>query len=454
MSISKPFYGLDFGTSNSVITIAEGEQVRILPVDIAAPRSEVLQSLLYFKKDGGESLGQAAVESYLTDNANRRPVQWQEIDTGEEKQVEIAGENGIIYYTTTVKVRVDINKPGQLLQALKTTLREGSLHTAYIFNKKYSLENIIAKLLSQMKQQADKVTGMDLKNVVLGRPVHYIEAGQDDVHVEKRMEEAAKIAGFEKVEFMAEPIAAALSYLSGNSNDKTILIFDFGGGTLDFSIVQRDQGGKAKVIATGGLSIGGNTFNEEIMVKLLAPYFGSEERWGRKKLPMPVFLKHSLRRWYELGKLQTREIRDFLNEVERTAENTQAVNNLQDLINYDLGFALFQQIEEAKKQLSKQDQAVVEFNRERLNLKATISRDQFEQILDPYEIQIDQSLDQLLSEANISHHDLDHVIATGGSSQIPKFKQLLVDKFGEDKIQYHGIFTGVGAGLALADRLG
>ncbi|MCA9397479.1 Hsp70 family protein, partial [candidate division WWE3 bacterium] len=253
--------------------------------------------------------------------------------------------------------------------------------------------------------------------------------------------------------FLAEPIAAALSYLSNDSADTTILVFDFGGGTLDFSLVRREQGTKAKVVGTGGLSIGGNTFNEEIMVKILAPFFGSEERWGRMQLPMPVYLKHSLRRWYELDKLQTREMRDFLAEVARTGQNEKYVRNLQDLINYDLGFALFQKIEEAKKTLSNSSEARITFNREGVNLDTTISRDQFEQILDPYEIQIDRALDALLKEAALSTESIDHVIATGGSSQIPKFKQLLADKFGEDKIRYHDIFTGVGEGLALADRL-
>ncbi|MCA9398065.1 hypothetical protein KC573_04500, partial [candidate division WWE3 bacterium] len=191
--MKKPFYGLDFGTSNSVISIADGSKATILPVDTYAPLSEVLQSLLYFQKDSSEFIGQTAVDTYLQDNAIRRPVQWQEIDTGEEKQVEIAGDNGIVYYTTTIKVRVDINKPGQLLQALKTTLREGSLETAYVFDKKYSLEALIARLLSQMKREADKVVGEDVKRVVLGRPVHYIEAGQDDVHVEGRMRKAAQL---------------------------------------------------------------------------------------------------------------------------------------------------------------------------------------------------------------------------------------------------------------------
>ncbi|MCA9390226.1 Hsp70 family protein [candidate division WWE3 bacterium] len=447
------YYGLDFGTSNSVISIVKNGNPELIVVDPTAENSEVLQSLLYFRKDGSCQLGEAATAAYLTDNAARKPVQWKEIDTGEERKVEIVGDNGIVYYTTTIKIKVDINKPGQFVQALKTTLREGSLSTAYIFDKKYSLESLIAKLLRQMKDAADKQVGHSVTRVVLGRPVHYLSEGQDDRHVEDRMQIAAKEAGFTEVSFLAEPIAAALSYLIHDQEDKTILVFDFGGGTLDYSIVNRPQGGRPSVIGTGGLSIGGNTFNEEIMVRLLSEHFGVNERWGPKRLPMPAFLKESLRRWYELDHLQTTEIRDFLKEAEKTVDNSQSIVNLQDLINFDLGHHLFRVIENAKRTLSDQTEAEIHFERERLKLHTQITREEFERILDPFEVEIDRSLDALMDETHLSSDDIDHVVATGGSTLIPKFQNLLFDKFGQEKVEFHDIFTGVGAGLALADQL-
>lgn len=203
----------------------------------------------------------------------------------------------------------------------------------------------------------------------------------------------------------------------------------------------------------GGLPIGGNTFNEEIMVQLLSNQFGVNERWGRKKLPMPAYLKQSLRRWYELDHLQTTEIRDFLHEAEKTVNNSQFIINLQDLIGFDLGYHLFRVIEQAKRELSESEVVEIDFERERLKLHAQITREQFERILDPYEVEIDRSLDYLLDESKVDPEQIDHVVATGGSTLIPKFRQLLFDKFGQEKVEFHDIFTGVGAGLALADRL-
>lgn len=451
--MNQPFYGLDFGTSNSVISIVKDGAPIVVPIDLSAPAKEVMQSILYFKKDTALFSGQQAIDTYLDDNAKRQAVQWQEIDTGEEKTVEIVGQNGIIYYTTTFRYRVDINKPGQFVQALKTTLREDSLDTAFIFDQTYSLEELIATILRQMKQAADAHLGQNITRVVLGRPVHYAHAPQDDRHVEERMQEAAHLAGFEEVTFLAEPIAAALSYLVDVQEKRTVLIFDFGGGTLDFSLVTKTPGSFPQIVATGGLPIGGNTFNEEIMLNFLAEYFGVYETWGPKQLPVPAFLKQSLRKWYELDHLQTPQIRDFLKELERSVSNSQYIINLQELINYDLGYFLFKEIEAAKKQLSTADTARIAFSRERLALDVQITREQFEAVLVPYEIQIDRALDELLADASVDPDDIDVVVTTGGSSLIPRVQALLAEKFGKNKVVFHDVFTGVGAGLALADHL-
>lgn len=451
--MNKPFYGLDFGTSNSAISIAQGGNAQVLPIDPIAGVPEVLPSQIYFKKDGHEFVGGLAMERYMQDNAERKPVQWKEFDTGEERDIEIVGENGIIYYKTTIKYRIDVNKPGQLVQALKTTLREGSLETAYIFDSIYPLEELIAKILGTMKRQADDLIGEQVENVVLGRPVHYAEGQQDDSHVEKRMERAAQLAGFTEVSFLAEPIAAALSYLAQTASTMNILVFDFGGGTLDFSIVSRPIGKAPQVIATGGLPIGGNTFNEEIMMQHLAQYFGVDAVWGNKNLPMPAFFRQSLRRWYELDQLQTTEIRDFLKEVARSTDQIQYIWNLQDLINYDLGHHLFRVIEQAKQKLSSETRTDILFARERLSINTSLTREQFEAILQPYLVQIDCALDKLFTESKLKPADIDVVVATGGSSLIPSVQQLLFDKYGKKNVQFHDIFSGVGTGLALADKL-
>jgi len=452
--MNKPFYGLDFGTSNSAISIAQDGKAYVLPVEPISSVPEVLPSQIYFKKDTSEHVGGLAMEAYTQDNAARKPVLWKEIDTGEERDVEIVGDNGIMYYKTTIRYRLDVNKPGQLVQALKTTLREGSLDTAYVFDNEYSLEELIAKILRTMKQRADDLVGEQVQSVVLGRPVHYAAGKQADSHVEARMEYAAKLAGFEQVSFLAEPIAAALSYLIQTTAAMSVLVFDFGGGTLDFSVVSRPAGKLPLVIATGGLPIGGNTFNEEIMMEYVAQYFGVDVTWGDKKFPMPAFFKQSLRRWYELDQLQTTEVRDFLKEVARSTEQTQYIWNLQDLINYDLGHHLFRTIEQAKQKLSSETRADISFARERLSINTSLTREQFETILEPYLIQIDRALDALFIESKLKPADIDVVVATGGSSLLPCVQQLLFDKYGKKNVQFHDIFSGVGAGLALADQLG
>src|SRR4029079_8563661 len=77
---------------------------------------------------------------------------------------------------------------------------------------------------------------------------------------------------------------------------QTVLIFDFGGGTLDISIVRFPE---KKVLSNVGLPIGGDLFNAKIFEKKLSPFFGSETRYGPNKAFMPSYIYLSLRDWYK-----------------------------------------------------------------------------------------------------------------------------------------------------------
>lgn len=288
--------GLDFGTSNSAVAINIDGNVTVVPVE----GERVLPSLLYFKRNGELFVGQKAKESYRYDNRHRLPASWKEIDTGEEREVEIVGGNGIIYYSTTLRYKEDIHKPGKLVQSLKSSLREGFSNEAYIFEHSYSIEFLIATLLKELRVAVEKFTSEKVTEAVIGKPVQYGVFSSEEAIVQKRMTHAAYLAGFDSVAFMEEPIAAALSYVSRESEPTKVFVFDFGGGTLDFSVVDKEGNGCCSVIGVDGLPIGGDTFNEEIMMSAVAKQFGVYDVWGPKDLPIPAYIRHALRKWYEL----------------------------------------------------------------------------------------------------------------------------------------------------------
>src|SRR5439155_26427063 len=115
-------------------------------------------------------------------------------------------------------------------------------------------------------------------SVVMGRPVFFSTDAQKDALAQSRLHTAASSAGFQHIQFLFEPIGAALTYEANFLAEEVVFVFDFGGGTLDFSVIRigpqrRNQTQRREdILAVGGVVIGGNTFDEDVMEKRLIKY--------------------------------------------------------------------------------------------------------------------------------------------------------------------------------------
>jgi hypothetical chaperone protein len=224
--------GLDFGTSNSGVAVFDGQRVRLLPVDPKNVLPEVIKSVLYITKDYRTYLGQEAVENYYRDNVNRQRrfvKQW----AGE---IEYRGAD--MFYMRDIFVYVDELKPGRLLQYLKTALRKDNYNGTQIFERYYSVGDLAQTYLSLLKERAEGVLGETIDAVTLGRPVKFSESPELDHKAQETLREAAHEAGFKEVDFEFEPIAAALFYEQSITKPENVVIFDFGGGTLDIAVMR------------------------------------------------------------------------------------------------------------------------------------------------------------------------------------------------------------------------
>ncbi|MBU0708582.1 Hsp70 family protein [Patescibacteria group bacterium] len=446
-------YGLDFGTTNSVIAVKKenSDRVEVIPADpFGNDKDRILRSLLYIRKKNQEKfVGSLAINNYLKDSRNRKPARFKVFDTGQKATIPIPNPHGgFFYYETDITYREDINKPGQLIQALKTSLREGFNQQVNLFGEIFSLEELIATILGEMKHTADQHLGKDIKEVILGRPVHYGN-NTDDLDIQNRMEHAAELAGFKIINFIPEPVGAAYDYLKTQTplSDKTILVFDFGGGTLDFCLIQQENA-TVNIVATDGLSIGGDLFNELIMFGKVSPYFGTEITFGPKSLTMPSGLKHSLRKWYEIQALKSPELRNFLVEIKHQSKNPELINNLISLIDHDLGFELFEAIEKAKVTLSQNKETSISFHRHDINLEIPLTRKEFEELIRPQIEAIEKTIKALLGNSKIDPNNINTVICTGGTSYTPIVQRRLAALFPTSNIIYHNVFEGIAAGLA------
>src|SRR6201999_3476948 len=195
------------------------------------------------------------------------------------------------------------------------------------------------------------------------------------------------LAGFERVEFELEPVAAAYAYESTLDHDELILIGDFGGGTSDFSLLHvgpgvRKRGRKPQdLLGNNGLGLAGDAFDARIVRKLVSPALGSEShaRSLNKILPaVPAWIYANLERWHYLSFLRTRNVMEILKSAHRRALEPEKIDELITLIEEDLGYQLHQAVQRVKFELSRSQEAEFHFRDGSMDLRVSVTRYDFE----------------------------------------------------------------------------
>jgi hypothetical chaperone protein len=131
------------------------------------------------------------------------------------------------------------------------------------------------------------------------------------------------------------------------------------------------------------------------------------------------------------------------------SDNPEALRNLENIIDDNFGFFLFQSIEEAKIKLSREEESIVDFQERDLIVRETISRKEFEEFIQKDIEELTQCIADALKQARLNHNQIDSVAITGGSSQIPAIQSIFRKLFGTEKIVSMDAFTGVAKGLGL-----
>ncbi len=436
--------GLDFGTSNSGVAISDGTNVRLLPLDPGNPIPEVVKTILYITRDHRSYIGQEAIELYYQHNINR--VRRYEKRLAGAVRV-IASE---VDYWHDVFVDVDVLKPGRLLQYLKTALRKSGgasdISETLIFERYFSVGELVQIYLSHLKDRAEEILGESITGVILGRPVKFSDDPDLDLQAETTLREAAQEAGFDEVDFELEPIAAALFYEKTLDKAQTVLIFDFGGGTLDITIMRLGEPGARQVYANGGIDIAGADFDRAIIEKRLLHHFGEGVI---QHMPEIGDLIETIPDWMALPELSTPVINNTLEKAIQRGIAPVRLKTLQSLIFNDLAFPFYNQVEQAKMTLSKQGSTVIELQGKDFDLWDLYTRAQFEADIQEYYDQIEKVLLDTVAASGLKPTQIDAVVKTGGSSSIPLFSEMLGKIFGVEKIKESNAFSSVTAGLAI-----
>ena len=423
MSVS---FGLDFGTTNSSIAWLGPDGVpQLASFPSLGGLTESYRSLLYLEME--KVAGRSTIKSY-------------------------SGPAGMEHYLAA-------ESKGRLIQSLKSFLAAKTFVSTEVFNKSFTLAELIAAILRDIRIEAEKLCGAKIGAVVLGRPVRFVSSNstEDDEFALGRLRDALKLAGFGRVVFELEPMGAAYHYESTLEHDELIMIGDFGGGTSDFSLLRvgptykvMTRRGKS-LLGNEGVGLAGDAFDAKIIRNLVSPALGlgTQIRSFQKLLPVPSWVYNKLERWHHLSLLRNKDTLRMLESVHVQAVSPERIQALIDLVEADLGFQLHKAVQILKVQLSSSENATFEFDQAGVEIKAKVERIDFEGWISPELKAIQECVDRLLTNAKIPAASVDRIFLTGGSSFVPAVRRIFESRFGAGKIQAGNEFTSVARGLAL-----
>ncbi len=410
--------GVDFGTTNTVVSFLDGSgTTATMRYPLGAGELEVIRSVLCFWNDGTKdrgvvrhAVGPEAIEAYLDDPLDSR-----------------------------------------LMMSLKSYLAQRSFTETRVFNRAFTLENLIALFLrGVLPKHETQASGAVL---VAGRPVRFAGDAPDDDLGERRLRVAYAAAGWSDIRTALEPEAAGYRFVRGLTAPAVVLIGDFGGGTSDFSVLRFDPQSDRPVHALGhaGIGIAGDTFDYRIVDQVVSPRLGkgTTYRVFETDLPVPPEYYSSFARWHRLSLMRApRTMRD-IEAVARSAEHPDRLRALLRLIRDELGYALYRAVSEVKAELSRATTAVLRFTHADFAIEETITRDDFEHWIAADIARIAATVQVALTEAGLRDEEVDHVFLTGGTSLVPAVLEVFVKRFGAQRITGGREFVSVAEGLAM-----
>lgn len=434
-------YGIDFGTTNSSISIAYGNgHISVVDIEATSTMPNSLPSICYLHRDDDnlDLAGRSAIEEFLV--------------TGSHST--ICGRCSLVRRTKR-GIFTDCKQyqtgggcqDSRLVSGLKGHL-VSQIATTHSWANTFELEDLVAVILGNLKNRADELTDNEIGRVVVGYPVVF--AGAEGNNYEElqdralaRVEGAAKRAGFFKIELLPEPAAVLLGqYLDEGFS----LAVDFGGGTYDVAVLAIEEG-DAEVVALQGAAVGGEIFDALIFDNALADAVGINQLSSGKKLPK--WISQGMRTLTGIPSL----LRDknLLPALHLFADGGADISIIDEILRGGQAFNFYKTIERAKIDLSEKSTARIDFHfpDSGINISQEIRRKDFENWISPYLDKVDEATMSALDEAGIEPGQVHTVLRTGGSSQIPQFINRLEKMFPKAEIRERPAFTSVAYGLGI-----
>jgi len=326
--------GIDLGTTFSAVAVMEGGKAAIIPNSEGA---RTTPSVVSVTEEGERLVGQVARNQAITN-------------------------------------------PEHTVRSIKRHMGED--YKVKMWDKQYAPQEVSAMILQKLKADAEAYLGQPVKKAVITVPAYFEDAQR------QATKDAGKIAGLDVLRIINEPTAAALAYGLDKGHDHTILVFDFGGGTFDVSVLELGDGVFEVKATSGDNRLGGDDI-DELLIDWMATKFKKEHG------------------------IDLREDRTSLQRLKEAAEK-------------------------AKIELSSKTKATINLpfitaaKTGPLHLNYELARAEFEKLIQPIIDRLKGPTQQALKDAKLSAEKLDKVIFVGGSTRIPAVQHLVTSLTGKN----------------------
>lgn len=404
--------GLDFGTSNTTL----GTIIDDVPVLAALEDAHVtIPSAIFYKADTGAFIGRKAMEAYV---------------------------EGV---------------SGRLMRSLKSVLGTSLIdETTRVGRERIGFRSVIGNYIGAVKRRAEAATGVELRKVVHGRPVFFVD---DNPAGDRKAEDVllgiAKDIGFEDVSFQFEPIAAALDYERHIHSEEIALIADIGGGTSDFSIVRlsperhRHADRKDDILANDGVRIGGTDFDRHLSLGVVMPLLGYRSAMKRAGLDVPSGYFHDLATWSSINRMYDPKVMNEIRQVRYEAQQPELLDRLVRVLEEQRGHTLAMEVEGAKIGLSDSPKSSIALNWLEPGLKAGMACKELVSHTQTLADRIHARIEICLAQAELKPENIDAVFLTGGSVQLAHVRKAILDALPAARAIDGDTFGAVGKGLTI-----
>jgi molecular chaperone DnaK len=352
----KKIIGIDLGTTNSVVSVMEGNNPKVIPNEQG---NDTTPSMVAYTKDGKRLVGTLAKRQAVTNPENTISSAKRFIGM---KYDQIKNEAESMPYKTVKRSNGDVGIVAQ--------------------GKEYTPQEISAAVLSYLKQTAESYLGSTVDSAVITVPAYFNDSQR------QATKDAGKIAGLDVKRIINEPTAAALAYGLDKKKDGTIVVFDFGGGTFDVSVLDIHEGVIEVRSTNGDTHLGGDDIDQRIINWMIDEF----------KKDSGIDLKSD--------KMALQRLKEAAEKAKIELSSTHETDINLPYITADAS------------------------GPKHLQLK--LSRGKLESLISDILDRLFKPVKQALKDADASTSDIDEVILVGGSTRIPKIQSMATEFFSKE----------------------